>query len=133
LTLRSALLSGALLRQKLHLLVTLHLVLLHALNLLILRGRCNRAWRHELGKTGQRFENRLTNIRSSADLRQDFLQLLNYKPQPLQTSRLITSIRRRLRCGSLTERRLLLRLGWINGWGWHLLALVFAPTIALDH
>ena len=83
LALLATLLSGALLRQKLHLLIALHLVLLHALNLLILRGRRYRAWRDELGQASQCLEHRLSGIRSSADLRQDFLQLLNYKPQPL--------------------------------------------------
>jgi len=129
------LLRTALLRQNLHLLIALLLRLRHPFELLLLRGRRDRAGRDELGKAGQRLEHRLPDIRSSADLRQNFLELLNDKPQPLQTSRLITAIRRRLRCRRLAERRLLLRLGWISGRGCfgHLLALVLALAIALDH
>jgi hypothetical protein len=35
----------------------------------------------------------------------------------------------------LAERRSGLSCCWIriSGWGWHLLALVFAPTIAFQH
>lgn len=122
--------------KRLHLLIALLLSLRQALNHLVLRGRSDGTRRNELGKTGQRLEHCLAGIRAGADLRQNFLKLLNDEPQPLQSSRLIASIRCRLRCGSLPERRRLLRLGWINGWGCdghELLALVLALTVVREH
>jgi hypothetical protein len=125
----------ALLREHLHLLIALLLSLRHALQLLSLTGGGNRTGRHELRKTGQRLEHCLPYVRSSAHLREHFLKLLNDEPQPLQSSSLEAAIRRRLRCTRLTEGRsgLLTCWIWISGRGWHLLALVFAPTIAFQH
>ena len=124
-----------LLREHLHLLITLLLRLRHTFQLLALAGGSNRAGRHELRKTGQRLEHRLPRVRPGANLREDFLELLDDEPQPLQPGSLVTAIRRRLRCTRLAEGRSGWRScrTWISGWGWHLLALVFAPTIAFQH
>ena len=124
----------ALLLKRLHLLIALLLRLRHALKLLALGGRRDRAGRYEFGEAGEGFQNRLAGVGIGAELRKDFLKLLNDKPQPLQPGRLVPAIRRRLRGSRLPERRLL-RLGWISGrggWG-HLLALVFPTTVVRDH
>jgi hypothetical protein len=94
-----------LLREHLHLLIALLLRLRHTFQLLPLAGRGNRTGRHELRKTGQRLEHRLPHVRPGANLREDFLELLDDETQPLQTGSLVATVRRRLRCTRLTEGR----------------------------